>query len=97
MQVHNFLSKIVSNCAQRNLALSSEFQKRAVETIENYLRILSSTSPYKLHLCDTWRYEREDDFAYGLVVGQLDGPILGYFRRIMIGHLLIKSQEKSKE
>jgi hypothetical protein len=26
---------------------------------------------------DTWKYE--DDFMYGLIVGQLDALILGYF------------------
>ncbi|AFU59518.1 hypothetical protein Ngar_c25960 [Candidatus Nitrososphaera gargensis Ga9.2] len=62
--------------------LDQEFRKRAGETIENYLRILSGTFPNRQNLADTWRYEHEDDFMYGLVVGQLDGLIVGYFRGI---------------
>lgn len=61
------------------VTLDQEFRKRAGETIENYLRILSGTSPNRQNLIDTWKYEHEDDFMYGLVVGQLDGLILGYF------------------
>jgi hypothetical protein len=79
------------------LALDPEFRKRAGETIENYLRILSGTSPDKHHLYITWRYEYENDFMYGLVVGQLDGLILGYFRGIYDQYLLVRNQEKSGE
>ena len=64
------------------VALDSEFRKKAGQTIENYLRILSGTFPNRQSLADTWRYEHEDDFLYGLVVGQLDGLIVGYFRGI---------------
>ena len=64
------------------VTLDQEFRKRAGETIENYLRILSGTSPNRQNLIDTWKYEHEDDFMYGLVVGQLDGLMLGYFRGI---------------
>jgi len=84
---------MVLNC-KCNLALDSEFRKRAGETIENYLRILSGTSPDKQHLHDTWRYEYENDFMYGLVVGQLDGLILGYFRGI---YDRAPSDEESRE
>ena len=46
------------------------------------MRILNGTFPNRQNPVDTWKYEHEDDFMYGLVVGQLDGLILGYFRGI---------------
>jgi hypothetical protein len=78
------------------LALDPEFRKRAGETVENYLRILSGTSPDKHHLYVTWRYEYENDFMYGLVVGQLDG-LMDILEVFMIRYLLMRNQEKSGE
>jgi hypothetical protein len=54
------------------MALEQEFQKRAGETIENYLRILNGAFPNGQSLADTWKYEHEDGFMYGLIIGQLD-------------------------
>ena len=64
------------------MALEQEFQKRAGETIENYLRILNGAFPNGQSLADTWKYEHEDGFMYGLIIGQLDRLIVGYFRGI---------------
>lgn len=47
-------------------ALDQEFRKRAGETIENYLSILGGTFPNRQNLVNTWKYEHEDDFMYGL-------------------------------
>ena len=58
------------------------------------MRILSRTFPNRQNLVDTWKYEHEDDFMYGLVVGQLDGLILGYFRGI---YDRAQSDEESQE
>lgn len=64
------------------MALEQEFRKRAGETIENYFRILGGAFPNRQSLADTWKYEHEDGFMYGLIVDQLDGLIVGYFRGI---------------